>query len=106
MTQRSSRIGDWLTHIIDAVMRIDRYTAALAFEGFVASELIQDAVIRNLEIIGEAAGNIERADREFAMRHPDLPLRSAKEMRNVLTHAYFAIISLSSGARSGRISPW
>ena len=45
--------------------------------GFVRSELVQDAVIRNLEIIGEASRNIETRCPAFAARHPDLPLSFA-----------------------------
>ena len=47
--------------------------------------------MRNLEVIGEACRNIERIDPDFAARHPDLPLRAASGMRNLLSHGYFAI---------------
>ena len=53
--------------------------------------MVQDAVIRNLEIIGEASRNIERHYPEFATAHPELPLAFAYEMRNVLAHGYFKV---------------
>lgn len=53
--------------------------------------MAQDAVIRNLEIIGEACRNIERSDPDFLVRHPEFPLRVAIEMRNVLAHGYFSV---------------
>jgi hypothetical protein len=56
-----------------------------------ASTLIQDAVIRNFEIIGEASRNIERNCPEFAAAHRDLPLLNAYEMRNALAHGYFRV---------------
>lgn len=58
---------------------------------FLESEIVQDAVIRNLEIIGEASRNIERDFSDFADAHPDLPLTIAYEMRNALSHGYFKV---------------
>jgi uncharacterized protein with HEPN domain len=91
MTARGLRVADYMDHILEAIARIGRYTAGLDFETFAASEMTQDAVIRNLEVIGEACRNIERADPDFASRHPDVPLRPAREMRNVLSHGYFGV---------------
>lgn len=50
---------------------------------------MQDAVIRHLEIIGEAANNIEKHHPRFAAAHPELPLSIADDMRNALAHGYF-----------------
>ena len=58
---------------------------------FLENKEKQDAVIRNLEVIGEAASNIRRHFPEFADQHPDFPLLSVYEMRNVLIHGYFII---------------
>jgi uncharacterized protein with HEPN domain len=91
MTARPSRIADYLSHIQQALARIENYTHGLDEPGFLANELVQDAVIRNLEVVGEACRNIERADAAFALRHPQLPLTAACEMRNVLAHGYFKI---------------
>lgn len=52
---------------------------------------MQDAVLRNFEVIGEASRNIERDCPDFAAAHPDLPLSFAYEMRNALAHGYFKV---------------
>ena len=85
------RIPDYLLHILEAISRIRNYTAGLDRAGFDASSLIQDAVIRNLEIMGEAARNIELHDPSFAAKYSDFPLKDVYLMRNRLTHGYFAI---------------
>jgi uncharacterized protein with HEPN domain len=91
MADKASRAADYLEHILQAIERIDRYTADMSAPGFLASEITQDAVIRNFEIIGEASRNIERNCPEFAAAHPDLPLINAYEMRNALAHGYFRV---------------
>jgi uncharacterized protein with HEPN domain len=53
--------------------------------------LIQDAVIRNLEVIGEASRNIERADPAFVAKHPEMEFANARAMRNALSHGYHKI---------------
>jgi uncharacterized protein with HEPN domain len=55
------------------------------------SEIVQDTVVRNFEIIGEASRNIEHHHPEFAAAHPELPLAVAYEMRNALAHGYFMV---------------
>jgi uncharacterized protein with HEPN domain len=85
------RLVEWLRHIVAAIDRIDAYLGTTDEAAFIESTLLQDAVIRNLEIIGEAARNITRSCPEFVSAHPDLPLVAAWEMRNVLSHAYFKV---------------
>jgi uncharacterized protein with HEPN domain len=58
---------------------------------FSSSTLIQDAVIRNFEIIGEASKNIERLYPDFIKTHSDIPFIDAYEMRNALSHGYFKV---------------
>ena len=48
----------------------------------------QDAIIRNLEVIGEAARNIQRHDPGFVAAHPEVPWALAYRMRNALSHGY------------------
>jgi len=91
MGDKAARAADYLGHILQAIERIDRYTADMSEAKFLASEITQDAVIRNFEIIGEASRNIERNSPEFAAAHPDLPLINAYEMRNALAHGYFRV---------------
>lgn len=84
-------LRDYLEHIQHAINRIQRYLQDIERAGFLANEEKQDAVIRNLEIIGEAAGNIQRHFPDFAMKHPTFPLKAAYGMRNVLAHGYFKV---------------
>ena len=91
MSRDRQRLADYLSHIIEAIERIDRYTADMAATAFLDNELVQDAVVRNFEIIGEACHNIERRYPEFAAAHPDLPLAFAYQMRNAVAHGYFAV---------------
>lgn len=58
---------------------------------FAQNEQVQDAVIRNFEIIGEASRNIERYYPAFSESHQELPLSFAYEMRNALAHGYFKV---------------
>lgn len=91
MSRDPQRLADFLGHIVTAIERIERYTADLDEIAFLDSEIVQDAVVRNFEIIGEASRNIERHHPEFAAAHPELPLAIAYEMRNALAHGYFKV---------------
>jgi uncharacterized protein with HEPN domain len=84
-------LTDFLGHIVAAIERIERYTADLSEPMFLADERTQDAVIRNLEVIGEACRNVERHAPEFAAAHPELPLAAAYQMRNAVAHGYFKV---------------
>jgi uncharacterized protein with HEPN domain len=77
----------YLLHIRDAAARILSYTA----EGqamFIADVRTQDAAIRNLEIIGEAAKNLSAETRS---RRADIPWRQIAGMRDMLIHQYFGV---------------
>lgn len=84
--KRSSLL--YLTDILESVEKIQRYTNNLTFADFVSSELVFDAVVRNLEIIGEASNNIPQS---IQTTYPTVPWRLMKDMRNVLSHEYFGI---------------
>jgi uncharacterized protein with HEPN domain len=85
---KALRAPDYLDHILQAIERIARYTAGMNEAEFVNSELVQDAVIRNIEIIGEASNNLQRVAPEFAARHNDIPWQIMYAMRNRVSHAY------------------
>lgn len=91
MTSHGPRLRDYLGHIAEAIERIQRYTAGMDEAAFRASDVVQDAVIRNFEVIGEASRNIERHHADFAAAHPHLPIAAAYEMRNALAHGYFKV---------------
>ena len=85
------RVRDYLEHIELAVARIRRYLEGLDKISFFANEEKQDAVIRNIEIIGEAAQSIRRRHPEFAARHPQIPWGGIYGMRNAIAHGYFTV---------------
>ncbi len=91
MTRNLRRLADYLAHILEAIERIDRYTSDMEELAFLANELIQDAVVRNFEIIGEASHNIAKHFPEFAAENPDLPLAVAYQTRNAVAHGYFTV---------------
>ena len=91
MSRDPLRLNDYLDHILNAIGRIENYTVGLNQASFISNELVQDAVIRNIEIIGEASKNIERVAPHFLIDHPELPLAFAYDMRNLLAHGYFKI---------------
>jgi len=91
MSRDPQRLQDYLRHILLAIKRIQEYCSDVDELGFLKSQLIQDAVIRNFEVIGEASKNIERTFPEYAAAHPELPLMIAYEMRNALAHGYFKV---------------
>ena len=85
---KALRVTDCLGHILRAIERIDRYTVGMDEMAFLNSELVQDAVIRNIEIIGEASNNIQRVGPEFARQHENIPWLVLYTMRNRVSHGY------------------
>ena len=83
------RLGDYLRHILEAIDNIQSYTAGMDLSAFMADRKTQDAVIRNLEVIGEACNNIAKNHPAFASSHSSVPWEFAYEMRNALSHGYF-----------------
>ena len=91
MSRDPLRLGDYLGHILEAISQIQNYCEDLDEVMFLKNRMIQDAVIRNFEIIGEASKNVERVAPEFVVAHPDLPLAFAYDMRNLLAHGYYKV---------------
>ena len=91
MSPGQERPDNYLSHILEAVERIHRYTDNMDEEGFLDNEMVQDAVIRNIEIIGEAARNIERHCPKFASEHAEIPWEDIYLMRNRVAHGYFSV---------------
>lgn len=92
MNRSLLRLEEYLKHVLKAIDRIQTYCEDMSEASFLSSEITQDAVIRNFEIIGEASKNIERvATPEFLASHSDLPLVFAYDMRNVLAHGYYKV---------------
>lgn len=85
------RLPDYLDHILDAIDRIFRYVEDVDEPGFLVDAKTQDAVIRNFEVIGEAARNIERHAPDFCRAHPEVPWGDAYLLRNQVTHGYYKV---------------
>jgi len=77
-----------LEHILFAIKRIERHVTDVDEISFLQSELLQDAVVRNIEVIGEAANNIQQVDPSFANAHSEVPWQVMYAMRNRLSHGY------------------
>lgn len=77
----------YLIHISECIARIESYTTG-GRDAFTQSTLIQDAVIRNLQVMGESA---KRLSQETKAKHPDVEWRGASGLRNVLVHDYLGI---------------
>ncbi len=85
------RIPDYLEHIIEAIARIHRYVEDMTEVDFLVDEKTQDAVVRNFEIIGEAAHNIETYHSSYAEVHSEVPWSLMYTMRNRVAHGYFKV---------------
>jgi len=77
----------YLEHILDAIESISAYTQG-GWEEFQGNPMIQDAVIRRFEIVGEAAKRLSDAT---TARHPEIPWRDVAAFRNVLIHDYMGV---------------
>jgi uncharacterized protein with HEPN domain len=77
-----------INHIIDAILEIESYIAGAGYDKFIKNSMMRNAVIRQLEIIGEAAVYITQ---EYKEKHPDIEWRTVIGLRNILIHKYFGI---------------
>ncbi|PIQ95431.1 MAG: hypothetical protein COV67_14910 [Nitrospinae bacterium CG11_big_fil_rev_8_21_14_0_20_56_8] len=78
----------YLEDILESIAKIEAYTADVTLEQFRENGQIQDAVIRRLEIIGEAVKHIPD---NIRVKHPDVPWKNIAGMRDVLIHGYFGV---------------
>jgi uncharacterized protein with HEPN domain len=78
----------YLESMLDAIARVRRYVGRKRRAAFLADAMLQDAVIRNIEVIGEAAARISR---EFAGRDAAIPWRDIAGMRHRLIHGYLKV---------------
>lgn len=88
-----------LQDIVEWSGRIEYYIGTMTFEAFLQDQRTQDAVIRCLEVIGEAAAQILKVAPDFQQVYPDLELRQAYRARNRTAHGY-GTVSLDTVWRS------
>jgi uncharacterized protein with HEPN domain len=77
-----------LQHMLDAAQKIQQFSAGKTYEELESDEVLTLAVIRLIEIVGEAASQLTD---EFRVMHPEVPWQDIIGMRNRVIHGYFAI---------------
>ena len=77
-----------LEDMLESAIKVKRYTANMTFDSFTNDEKTIDAVVRNFEIIGEAANRI---DPDFQTKNPELEWKRIRGFRNRIVHDYFGI---------------
>ena len=77
-----------LEHILQAIERIRRYTKGKTFDDFIADDMMYYAVVKNIEILGEASNMLTE---EFREAHPNTPWKQVNGMRNYIVHEYFQV---------------
>ncbi|RYE23142.1 MAG: DUF86 domain-containing protein [Sphingobacteriaceae bacterium] len=78
----------YLDHILTCIDKIQDYTLNVSKEKFLTKSLIQDGVIRNLEIIGEATKHL---DKEFRVKYPETEWKKIAGLRDKLIHDYIGV---------------
>lgn len=78
----------YLEHISACIQKIEEYTIELNEESFLQNSMIQDAVIRNFEIIGEAT---KKLDNDFRVKYPEIEWKKIAGMRDKLIHDYIGV---------------
>lgn len=78
----------YLRHILDAIDRADSYIEDTTYDNFILNDMMVAAIVRELEIIGEAAGHLSES---FCKKHSSIQWRKIVAMRNHLIHEYFGV---------------
>lgn len=86
MSKRGSK--EFISDIKEAVERIEKYTGGMSYEIFLQDTKTQDAVIRNIEIIGEATKNLSD---NFKKKYKDIEWKNIAGMRDKIIHFYFGV---------------
>jgi uncharacterized protein with HEPN domain len=85
---KQNRDETYLGDILDAIRRVENYTSNIKKKEFIEHLMMQDAVMRQIEIIGEASNSVSD---EFQEKHPELPWFQMRGIRNKIIHDYRGI---------------
>ena len=85
---KKRRDKDFPIDIVEAMELIDLYTKGMTYKKFLKDRKTRDAVVRNFEVMGEAAKNITAA---FKAMHPEVPWKTIAGLRDKLIHFYFGV---------------
>jgi len=78
----------FISDILNSMNYIQEYTNGVDYGSFLSNHMMIDAVVRNLEIIGEAAGKVPE---ELRVKYKEIPWQEMKGLRNILIHEYFGV---------------
>lgn len=79
---------DYLEDMVDAMSRIEEYTRGIRYKDFMKNYLVQDGVVRQIEIMGEASKRIPSSVKD---KHPEIPWRAISGMRDKMIHEYSGV---------------
>jgi uncharacterized protein with HEPN domain len=86
MKERSRKL--FLCDIIESIEYIDKFIEGLTYDSFITDEKTKSAVVRKIEVMGEAAKNLSP---EFTLKHKDIPWSLIARMRDKMIHGYFGV---------------
>jgi uncharacterized protein with HEPN domain len=78
----------YLIHILESINKIDSYVSGLDLASFMEKTIVQDAVLRNLQVLAEST---QKLSAEFKSRHPEIEWYTISGLRNILVHDYLGI---------------
>jgi uncharacterized protein with HEPN domain/predicted nucleotidyltransferase len=88
MRDKTRRLPDYIEDILKEIDLVKEFISGVSREDFIRTRIVQHAVVRSIEVVGEASANIRKHTPAFQQVHPDLPLKRAHDMRNQLIHGY------------------
>lgn len=92
MTAHPERAADYLRRILDAIGRAAAHAAQVrTLDAFKQDLLVQDGLVRNIEVIGEAAVKLQQVAPTLVAGHPEVPWKDMRTMRNKVIHDYFDV---------------
>lgn len=85
---KGAEVTDYLEDIVNAIAEVEEFIQGMSYDDFAADRKTINAVIRSLEVLGEATKHIPATVRK---KHPDIPWKNMAAMRDVLIHNYMGV---------------